>query len=180
MYAGFEGRKKSAKRRETREGVDDHELPLEDFDRLNARFEFTVDAAANDFNCKLPLYWDKQQNGLLQSWANHRVFCNPPNSRIEPWVRKAWAERSAEISVLLLPANRTDQRWWAELVEPFRDRAGSVLRVEFISKRLKFIQAGEKRVRSNCRPPFGSVLCIWTWGHGPKQDLSQPDLPNID
>ena len=99
-------------------------------------------------------------------WVSHgggeRVWCNPPYSSIEPWVRKAWAEHGvAECIVMLLPANRTEQTWWRDLVEPYRDRVGSPLRTEFIPGRLRFLKPGATTIGANERPPFGCCLLIW-------------------
>jgi len=62
------------------------------FAPLMARWNFTLDAAANADNAKAPLYFDIETNGLAQSWAGHRVWCNPPFSNLGGWVRKALAE----------------------------------------------------------------------------------------
>lgn len=143
--------------------VDDRALPKEDFAKLHERFRFTVDAASSVDNKKLDRHWTVEDNGLHQPWSNERVYCNPPYSRIMPWIRKAWTERNAALVVMLLPANRTEQRWWQDGVEPFRDRPGSVLRVEFLPGRLRFLKAGQSEIGPNERPPFGCVLCIWDW-----------------
>lgn len=63
---------------------------------------------------------------------------------------------------MLLPANRTEQPWWQDLVEPFRDRAGSDLRTEFFRGRIRFVRAGAPAIFPNERPPFGVVILIWT------------------
>lgn len=155
--------------------VDDRALTPDDFSAFNRRFRFTVDAAATPENAKLRRFWTKAENGLLQPWAGERVYCNPPYSDIAPWVRKAWSERIAELAVLLLPANRTEQGWWQELIEPFRDRTGSVLTTEFLPGRLRFLKPGQFYIKPNERPPFGSVLCIWNWGNGPRFPASMFD-----
>ena len=147
--------------------VDDRALPMEDFAPLQDRFQFTVDAAAAAHNAKLPRFFSESECGLEASWAGERVYCNPPYSDIEPWCRKAWSERLADVIVFLLPANRTEQRWWQDTIEPFRDRTGSVLRVEFLPGRLRFLKPGQKEIGPNERPPFGCVLCIWNWACGP-------------
>ena len=148
--------------------VDDRALPVGDFAKLDKRFRFTVDAASSIANRKCDRHWTIAENGLEQSWAGERVYCNPPYSNIWPWVCKAWDERSAELSVLLLPANRTEQKWWQNGIEPFRNRPGSVLTVEFLPGRLRFLKAGRTEIGPNERPPFGCVLCIWNWECGPK------------
>lgn len=55
----------------------------------------------------------------------------------------------------------TEQRWWHRHVEPYRDRTGSPLRVEFLPDRRRFIQPGKDGVGPNERPPFGVCLLIW-------------------
>lgn len=142
--------------------VDDRATTPEVFDPLNERFGFTIDVAAAAHNAKCALYFTAEDDGLEQSWAGESVWCNPPYSDIAPWVEKAWAECSGAISiVLLLPANRTEQNWWQEMVEPYRDRPDSPLRVEFLRGRIRFIAQGKAEVGPNERPPFGCCLLIW-------------------
>jgi phage N-6-adenine-methyltransferase len=141
--------------------VDDRALPRDDFQKLNERFCFTVDAASSIENRKLDRHWTIDDNGLAQPWSGERVYCNPPYSDIAPWVDKAWSETNAELIVLLLPANRTEQTWWQKGIEPYRDRPRSFLRVEFLPGRLRFLRPGQETIKPNERPPFGCVLCIW-------------------
>ena len=147
--------------------VDDRALPQSDFEKFDARFGFTVDAASSIENRKCERHWTVKDNGLDQPWNGERVYCNPPYSDIWPWVQKAWQERNADLIVLLLPANRTEQRWWQDGIEPYRNKIGTVLSVEFLPGRLRFLKAGQKAIRPNERPPFGCVLCIWNWSCGP-------------
>lgn len=144
--------------------VDDRATTPEVFDPLHARFTFTIDAAASPRNAKLGRFWTVAEDGLRQSWADERVWCNPPYSSIAPWVEKAWDEPECPLSVLLLPANRTEQAWWQEMIEPYRDRLGSPLRTEFLGGRLRFIAHDKDRVEPNERPPFGCVLLIFARG----------------
>lgn len=144
--------------------IDDRGTTAEVFDPLHARYRFTLDVAAAPHNAKTPDYYTRLADGLLQPWPG-RIWCNPPYSGIGQWTAKAWAEFDAgraELIVMLLPANRTEQRWWHEHVEPFRDREGSPLRTSFIAGRVRFIKSGKTTVGPNERPPFGSVLLIWT------------------
>jgi hypothetical protein len=105
---------------------------------------------------------DSRRTALAKSWRGHRVWCNPPYSNIEPWVAKA-ATSGAELVVLLLPANRTEQGWWQRWIEPTRDRPGGP-RVEFLAGRLRFIAHDDDRIRPNARPPFG--CCLIVYGEG--------------
>lgn len=148
-------------RRGALHSVDDRATEPGFFGALDQRFDFTIDVAASSDNTKLPRFFDEDMNGLLQPWDGERVWCNPPYSNIEPWVEKAWQESGTPLLVMLLPANRTEQAWWQDLIEPFRDRPGSPLTTEFIRGRLRFIAPGASRIGPNERPPFGVVLAIW-------------------
>jgi hypothetical protein len=132
--------------------------------RLHAEWAFTVDAAgcaAAPSARLIGRYWDKATDGLAQDWDGERVRCNPPFSSAPAWVEKAWASRA--VVVMLLPANRTEQPWWQQMVEPFRDLgAGGVLRTHFLATRISFGTPenpdGQQWASS---PPFGCVLLIW-------------------
>lgn len=150
--------------------VDDRATVAEVFDPLHARFGFTVDVAAAAHNAKCARYFDRETDGLAQSWEGERVWCNPPYSAIRPWVEKAW-HGGAQLVVMLLPANRTEQVWWQELVEPYRDRPGSRLRSEFMAGRLRFLAPGQTVIGADERPPFGCCLLIWA-DESPAQPLT--------
>jgi hypothetical protein len=103
------------------------------------------------------------RDGLAQSWAGERVWCNPPYSDLQRWVSKAHFSANAELIVMLLPANRTEQHWWQHFIEPYRDgrQINSDLRVEFLPGRMRFVAPGAQKLGSNERPPFGCCLVIW-------------------
>jgi phage N-6-adenine-methyltransferase len=146
------------RRNGARPEVDERATPPELFDPLNERFGFTVDACALPRNAKLVRFWTPDDDGLVQDWSGERVWCNPPYSSIEPWVEKARGS-GAELVVLLLPANRTEQGWWHRLVEADRDRGG--FQCEFLSGRQRFIAFDADTIKPNERPPFGVCLLIW-------------------
>jgi phage N-6-adenine-methyltransferase len=151
-------------KRGPRPEVDNLATTPEMFAAFHERFRFTIDVAALPHNAKLDRYFTPDEDGLAQSWAGERVWCNPPYSNIEPWVEKAWSEwmvlQPAELIVMLVPANRCEQGWWQRHVEFVRDR-GNGLRVEFLPGRPRFIKHGHERVEPNQRPPFGCALLIW-------------------
>lgn len=141
--------------------VDDRATPLDFFEPIAERFGgFTLDAAAAHHNAKCPRYFTRADDGLAQSWAGEKVWCNPPYSDLKSWVAKANAETGAELIVMLLPANRTEQAWWQDEIEPHRDHGGR-LSTEFLRGRLRFIKPGQTEIKPNERPPFGCVLAIW-------------------
>ena len=163
---GFKAQNHPQQRR--KDAVDDRGTNPEFFAQMVARFgPFTVDVAAAAHNAKCERYYTIDDDGLSKSWAGERVWCNPPYSDIGAWVRKAWVEfmaaaNHAELIVMLLPANRTEQRWWQEEVEPYRDDVRyPALRVEFLPGRMRFIRPGATSIGPNERPPFGCCLLIW-------------------
>jgi len=142
--------------------IDDRTTPPEVFGPLHQRFGFTLDVAASPDNARCARYYTSADNGLVLPWAGESVWCNPPFSRIRPWVVKAWNEFAKTRGiVMLVPANRTEQEWWQTLVEPFRDRPGSPLTVEFLPDRIRFLKRGQLKVGPNERPPFGCCVLIW-------------------
>ena len=139
---------------DTTDAVDTRATDPKLFRHIDAEFHFTLDVAANADNAKCERYFTKEDDGLIQPWAGEVVWCNPPYSELRAWVAKASAETSATV-VMLLPANRTEQPWWQEYVEPFRDGLGR-LETRFLAGRQKFYGSG-----SGGSAPFGSVVLIW-------------------
>ncbi len=122
---------------------------------------FDLDVAACEESHKAPAYYSVAENGLAQPWFG-RVFCNPPYSNIADWVRKAWYEwPRCERIVMLIPANRTDQPWFQQLVEPYRDR-GVGLSTRFLAKRTRFGHPGNPGAEGVGSPNFGCMLLIFS------------------
>lgn len=139
---------------------------------------FDLDVAAAEHNAKAPRFYTRADDGLAQPWGGPQVgpglmvWCNPPYSRVPgvsdlgSWVRKAWAEWERpgrpHLIAMLVPANRVEQAWWQDHVEPHRDRPGSPLRVEFQRGRMRFDQPKNwVKPEKGDRPPFGLALLIW-------------------
>ena len=101
-------------------------------------------------------------DGLEQQWDALTVWCNPPYSDLRPWVEKAgdssalWCDTVA----MLLPANRTEQGWWQDLIEPGR-RDGTI-DVYFLRGRRRFDRPGWTKPAKRDRPPFGLCLVVWS------------------
>jgi site-specific DNA-methyltransferase (adenine-specific) len=129
--------------------TDEWPTPQAFFDKLDRRYRFTLDPCATPENAKCPLYFTKEQDGLLQDWGTHRVFCNPPYGRaIGAWTRKCFEASQAGALVVLLVTARTDTRWYHDWVQ-------GKAKVEFLRGRLKFGKA------DNCAP-FSSMLAIYS------------------
>jgi len=164
------------KKRGVDDSIDDRETPLCVYEPLHAEFRFTLDVAASHINAKCERYctlegtWRKTPvgpellsatHGLECSWFDESVWCNMPFSGIGVWVERAWDERP-QSAVLLMPNNRQEQPFWQDMIEPFRDRPGSILTTRFIRKRRPFLHRGQGiGNRTSKNPPFGLVLCIW-------------------
>jgi phage N-6-adenine-methyltransferase len=146
--------------RGARDDVDDRGTRWDEFNPISDRFGgFTLDVAAAAHNAKCDEFYTIEDDGLNQPWHG-RVWCNPPYSDLNAWVGKAWAEWSyCETIVMLVPANRTEQKWWQEHVEPHR-RAGR-LTVEFLPGRMRFDRPNAIIGPKGDRPPFGCALLIW-------------------
>jgi phage N-6-adenine-methyltransferase len=156
--------------------IDDRGTPQDFWDELNERYHFTLDVAAAPHNAKTANYYTRLADGLLQPWHGS-VWCNPPYSGLDRWLEKAWHEwgrghvRAGVLQawtpaprsiVMLLPANRPEQPWWQQYVEPHRDRPGGPLTVKFLPGRLRFIKPGATEVKPNERPPFDCCLLVWS------------------
>ena len=128
----------------------DWATPQDFFDKLNEEFDFTLDPCADDHNHKCDKYYTEADNGLAQSWAGERVFCNPPYGRdTVKWVHKAFKEVYAgecPLAVLLIHA-RTDTRWFHRYIY-------NKAEVRFIKGRLKF--GGSKE-----NAPFPSMVVVY-------------------
>lgn len=129
-------------KRGAKDDVDDRGTDPAFIAQLEARFgKFTLDVAAAEHNARAPEFYTREDDGLSLPWSG-RVWCNPPYSDCGAWVRKAWETwngagfpldpyrifhgsevAEAELIVMLLPANRVEQAWWQDLVEPYRDPA---------------------------------------------------------
>jgi phage N-6-adenine-methyltransferase len=143
--------------------VDDRGTDPEFFAKMVERFgPFDLDAAASAANAKCERFYTLDDDALTQPW-NGRVWCNPPYSNLGAWVFKAHQQYmlgNAELIVMLLPANRTEQAWWQNEVEVGRDKPGGP-KVEFLPGRMRFERPGAVIGPKGDRPPFGCCLVIW-------------------
>lgn len=162
---GFKARnhKQQVDARGADDDTDDRRTLPEVFDPLHAEHGFTLDVAASAVNAKCAKYFTRQVDGLAQCWAGEVVWCNPPYSDLAAWVRKALHEtqNGCPKVVMLLPANRCEQKWWQDYIEPVRDR-GLGIETKFMRGRPRF-GWDETRVtpKKGDRPPFGLVVIVF-------------------
>lgn len=137
-------------------GWDKWETPPDLFARLDAEFDFTLDAAASHENAKCADFFTPQDDALTIDWRG-RVWCNPPYGRgVDAWVAKAeWEVHhmgGAECVVMLLPGS-IDTGWWHAVVHRYASE------VRLIRGRLGF---GRSR---RGRAPFPSVVVVFRRDH---------------
>lgn len=131
---------------------DEWSTPKDFFEQLNKEFDFDLDPCSTEENHKCEIYYTTEEDGLSRDWRGHRVFCNPPYSKISDWVAKAYESTRYEntLVVMLIPS-RTDTRY-------FHDYIVHRSEIRFVRGRLKF---GDGKNSA----PFPSMLVIF---RGPK------------
>jgi hypothetical protein len=105
---------------------------------------------------------ERGQNGLILPWHGD-VWCNPPWSELYRWTARAWDlwHRGACNTITMLIPVRTEQPFWQQLVEPYRDRANSPLSVWFMPKRQEFGSPSDPKKLIKGSPPF--ICCVLHW-----------------
>ena len=127
--------------------------PQSFFDKLNAEFNFVLDAAATDKSAKCQAYYTPITDGLASSWdMGGAVFCNPPYGReIGKWVRKAYEEAQNGVTVVLLIPARTDTSY-------FHDYIYGKAEIRFVRARLKFTDSDGQAYAA---APFPSMVAVY-------------------
>jgi phage N-6-adenine-methyltransferase len=124
------------------------ETPQPVFDAVHVEFGFTLDVAATPQNAKCARYFTREDNGLMQPWAQETCWMNPPYGRaLGVWMEKAYTSSLAGATVVCLIPARTDTIWWHAYVQGKTE-------VRTIKGRLKF--SGAKNGAT-----FPSVLVIF-------------------
>jgi phage N-6-adenine-methyltransferase len=133
-------------------GNDLWSTPQELFDKLDAKYHFTLDPCCTHKSAKCVLHYTEEQNGLEQDWGTHRVFMNPPYSRKGKqhlWLKKAYeASLKGALVVCLVPA-RTDTAAWHDYC-----MRGEI---EFIRGRVHFV----KPDGTSGPAPFPSAIVVF-------------------
>ena len=116
--------------------------PRDYFDKVNAEFNFTLDAAALSSSTLVPNNWygpdhpdQSRRDALVRNWVEDStgsIWLNPPYGRvIKDWMRKANAVANGGGTVVCLVPARTDTAWW-------HDYCIDAYEIRFIRGRLKF------------------------------------------
>lgn len=149
-------------------GKDAWGTPASVFDPLHQEFDFTVDAAANPANHRLPVRFGPggvAPDALaLPDWGDAvsrpvRAWVNPPYSRrLQPrFIAKA-AEQAAlgHQVVLRLPARTDTVAFHRHIWDARTNRPQAGVDVRFLRGRVRFVGAPQGA-------PFPSMVVVW-WG----------------
>ena len=121
--------------------------PMDLFELINSKYNFTVDVCADASNNKVKKYYNIQKDGLSQDWSNDVCWCNPPYGKnISKWIEKAYVESEKGTKIVMLLPSRTDTKWFHNFIYENKNA-----KIEFIKGRLKF--SG-----SNNSAPFPSMI----------------------
>lgn len=82
----------------------------------NYNLYFQLDAAAKNYNKKCP---DYLHNALYQDWTRGDVWCNPPHSLNEEFIKRADAQhKKYNINIcMIVPTNCQSMGTWHKLIE---------------------------------------------------------------
>jgi site-specific DNA-methyltransferase (adenine-specific) len=139
------------------------ETPDGFYNRLDARFHFTLDAASTVDNKKCENHFTFHDNALEKDWSGNIVFLNPPYGKdLKYWVKKAYEEGKKDntVVVVLIPA-RTDTKYFHEYCMKAKE-------IHFVKGRLKFRNAFANI--ENVPAPFPSMVVVFD---------GENDVPNF-
>ena len=135
---------------------EDWETDQDFFDRLDAEFHFTLDAAASAENTKCEKYYTEEDDALTKVWEG-TVWCNPPygkrdHKRLYRFVKHGYEQAQKENTiVVMLIASRTDTKMWHDWVMGAKE-------IRFVEGRLNFVGGSSSA-------PFPSAVVVFTKGY---------------
>jgi phage N-6-adenine-methyltransferase len=91
---------------------------------------FDLDPCATKSTAKAGRFFTKRDDGLAKRWHG-KVFCNPPYSEPEKWIRKAICERLNCTLIVMLLKSDTGTKWYHDLLVPNAN-------IAFVRDRIRF------------------------------------------
>ena len=131
--------------------TEDHtwETPIDLFNRLNDRFNFTLDPCCSVETAKCEKFFTENENGLIQDWSKDICFVNPPYGRqIGKLVQKSYEESLRGATVVMLIPSRTDTSYWHDFIF---NKATEII---FVKGRIQFGDSGDNA-------PFPSAVIVF-------------------
>lgn len=138
--------------------------PPEVFHALDLEFGFGFDVCAEEETAKCRRFWTVESDALSKDWAldtmesfqgerfsSGTLFCNPPYSKIAPWVEKAIEAQLQGVGTVMLVMCDPSVKWFS-LAQQYASET------RFITNgRLAFLKNGAKQSGNN----KGSVIFVF-------------------
>lgn len=145
------------------------------FDYTHKMWDFDIDLAASKTNTKLPTFFSMADDALAKPWHKHgrRGWCNPPYSKIGPWLEKAFNESLRGFETVLLVPTPNGEAYWHDHV------FGKASQIAFIKGRIGFelpVAGGLPKAKSG--NPRG--LCLVIYRHEAFGGLTKIETINRD
>ena len=127
--------------------------PLSLYNKLDARFHFTVDCAADATNHLAPIWYHDFFREDIHIGKN-AAWCNPPYSpgSIMPFVKKCYAESLVGATCVMLLPSDTSTHY-------FRDYCMKASEIIFIQPRVHFNNPDGTPMKG--APKFGSMVVVF-------------------
>ena len=132
--------------------------PPEVFRKLDNEFKFAFDVCAQHETAKCPEYWTIEDDALSKDWAKdtsqlfgRSLWCNPPYSKIGPWVQKAIEAQKNGVGTVMLVMCDPSVKWFADAIQ-----YASEIRY-IVNGRLAFLNNGVPQKGNN----KGSVIFVF-------------------
>lgn len=123
--------------------------------------EFACDLAASESNTCAEVYFTQEADSLKGKWVfNGWCWLNPPFSRLEPWVSKAFEQSRVGARIAMLVPAGVGANWW-------RDHVHGKAFVLLLNGRITFV--GETMpYPKDCAlllygPDVAPGYDVWTW-----------------
>jgi len=136
-------------------GKDNWATPDKFFQTLNLKYQFQLDACAENWSAKCLQYYTEADNGLIMPWKTW-TWCNPPYSQIRQWYEKAVNEMHLGNSSVLLTFARTD-------TQAFHDFALQASEIIFLQGRLRFVSPDTRKQEHPAPSP--SIIAVFDSQH---------------
>lgn len=144
-------------------GSDEWITPPEVFDPLHAEFGFDFDACARVGLERVPVSITPEDDALAIPWhvVGSTAWCNPPYTRVDRWVRKAYEESKRGVTTALLMFLRPETADFQDVVMPYAAEVRLIRgRVYFVAGCDMVDKKGVVTLRAGERGPSPKGSCI--------------------
>lgn len=153
---------------------------------LQHRFRFQVDAFGHPgapMSQLIGAWYTKADNAYRQDFKKRRTFFQPPWDQIAEAVAfiHGQADKGMPLGVLLMPANRGEQPYWHQYIEPYRpDRGGSGVRLEMIEGRENYGNPDDPEGDDPDNHGIGMPSCLVIWEGKRRRAKGFPPPPGTE